>query len=98
MLDIIKEGGKLSAAKMAERLGLSQRQVQRILKQLKKYGFNEIERYNDNQKADVFMEYLLYSEFMKRHKERFNENSKSMLICLCNTYDYNYCRCNNAVN
>lgn len=35
VLELIRENGKQSAAKMSERLGLSQRQVQRILKQLK---------------------------------------------------------------
>ena len=35
VLDLIRENGKLSAAKMAERLGLSGRQVQRVLKKLK---------------------------------------------------------------
>lgn len=35
ILDLINENGKLSAANMAERLGLSQRQIQRLLKQLK---------------------------------------------------------------
>ena len=35
VLDLIRESGKLSAAKMAERLGLSGRQVQRVLKKLK---------------------------------------------------------------
>jgi ribosomal protein S18 acetylase RimI-like enzyme len=31
------------------------------LRLYKRYGFNETERYNDNQKADVFMEYDLDS-------------------------------------
>ena len=35
VLELIMENGKQSAAKMSERLGLSQRQVQRVLKQLK---------------------------------------------------------------
>lgn len=35
VLELIRENGKLSSVKMSERLGLSQRQVQRILKKLK---------------------------------------------------------------
>ena len=35
VLELIRENGKQSATKMSEQLGLSQRQVQRILKQLK---------------------------------------------------------------
>ncbi len=35
ILDLINENGKLSAANMAEKLGLSQRHIQRLLKQLK---------------------------------------------------------------
>ena len=35
ILDLINENGRLSAAIMAERLGLSQRHIQRLLKQLK---------------------------------------------------------------
>ncbi|MBO4485485.1 MAG: Fic family protein [Lachnospiraceae bacterium] len=41
ILNLIVENGTLSAAKMAERLGLSQRQVQRGLKQLKEDGVIE---------------------------------------------------------
>ena len=48
VLDLIREGEKLSAAKMAERLGLSQRQVQRILKQLKDDGVIEYVGANRN--------------------------------------------------
>ena len=48
VLDLIREGEKLSAAKMAERLGLSQRQVQRILKQLKDGGVIEYVGANRN--------------------------------------------------
>ena len=48
VLDLIGEGEKLSAAKMAERLGLSQRQVQRILKQLKDEGVIEYVGANRN--------------------------------------------------
>ena len=41
VLNLIKEDGKLSASGMAERLGISQRQIQRILKQLKEAGIIE---------------------------------------------------------
>lgn len=47
-MDLIKEDEKLSAAKMAERLGLSQRQIQRVLKQLKSDGVIEYVGANRN--------------------------------------------------
>ncbi len=48
VLDLIKEDEKLSAAKMAERLGLSQRQIQRVIKQLKSVGVIEYVGANRN--------------------------------------------------
>lgn len=48
VMDLIKEDGKMSAAKIAERLGLSQRQVQRVIKQLKDDGVIEYVGANRN--------------------------------------------------
>lgn len=38
VIELVKKNGNLSAAKMAEQLGLSARQVQRILRKLKDQG------------------------------------------------------------
>ena len=50
VLELIKENGKISAAQMAERLGISQRQVQRIISQLKDDGV--IERIGANRNGE----------------------------------------------
>ena len=46
VIALIKEDGSLSAAKIAEKLGLSERQIQRVLKQLKDDGM--IEHHGEN--------------------------------------------------
>ena len=43
VLALIKEDGRQSASKMAQRLGISQRQVERVLKQLKNDGKSNIQ-------------------------------------------------------
>ncbi len=48
VIALIKEDGSLSAAKIAEKLGLSERQIQRVLKQLKDDGMIEHHGANRN--------------------------------------------------
>ena len=53
VIALIEENGSLSAAKIAERLGLSERQIQRVLKQLKDDGMIEHHGANRNGHYEV---------------------------------------------